>query len=68
MQKIPDIEWSNLKLKNTNIKQITKIKILNFKYFDIQKLRDLAGVVAGGFVCESQIEDYLIFFQDFVRI
>jgi hypothetical protein len=49
MLKIPDIEWSNIKLKNTNIKQITKIKILNFKYFDIQKLRDLAGVVAVGF-------------------
>jgi len=28
----------------------------------------MAGVVAGGFVCELQIEDYLIFFQDFVRI
>ena len=68
MLKITGIEWSNIKMKNTNIKQITKIKILNFKYFDIQKLRDLAGVVAVGFGCESQTGDYLIFFQDFVRI
>ncbi|MGD9054858.1 MAG: hypothetical protein PVG40_12390 [Desulfobacterales bacterium] len=30
MLKITDIEWSNIKLKNTNIKQITKIKILNY--------------------------------------